>query len=506
LSLERLVHLFYVCCLGALLISPTIQNCFDIFPSKTLHGVEKKTAIPDLTVSSWFDGSFQNRFEAWYDQVHGLRDIATRTDNQINFLLFHQVSGQENLDLVLGKRNNLYVRPYINNYLKLDSQPVEKIRAVAEQIRDLQNGLAAKGIPFFFMISPSKATIYPEYIPDYMVCQKNEQALSNYQKLIPFLKEFGINYLDGMKFISDLKEQCNYPLFPRGGTHWNFFASYQMTLQIMQRIETLTQKKMHKLLLKKIEWDRTPRRSDDDLARLANLWDTSPFLDENPYPVVQKKSVKDAVLPNVLLAGASFANGPYWYLTKNRLISDLSDRYVYYHVKSIGDMDQDISERDIVILESTVQELPFLNRGFMPLVLSEFEKMRPPFSRDGKGILSLPVQTTVTVPASTDCLTVGVGLNIQVPCVNYNGKLYGFMLDFYRYPDDSAGYYWKLVVGTLTTGDGGDCLSIGSDLSMPMDCVSYNGTQYGFTLNFYNNPYDPSGYYWKMDKNTLVVK
>lgn len=70
--------------------------------------------------------------------------------------------------------------------------------------------------------------------------------------------------------------------------------------------------------------------------------------------------------------------------------SDLSDRYVYYHVKSIGDMDQDISERDIVILESTVLELPFLNRGFMPLVLSEFEKMRPPFFNGGSDQKSSP--------------------------------------------------------------------------------------------------------------------
>ncbi|HKI48720.1 MAG TPA: hypothetical protein VKA69_05305, partial [Desulfobacteria bacterium] len=255
---------------------------------------------------------------------------------------------------------------------------------VAERICDLQNGLAAKGIPFFLMISPSKATIYPEYIPDYMISKKNDQARSNYQKLIPFLEEFDINYLDGQKFISDLKENSNYPLFPRGGTHWNFFASYQMTLQIIQRIETLTQKKMHKLRLTKIEWDRTPRRSDDDLARLANLWDLSPLLDENPYPVVQKESVKGALLPNVLLAGASFANAPYWYLTTNHLISDLSDRYVYYRVKSIEDMDQDISDRDIVILESTVLELPFLNRGFMPLLLSEFEKKRSPIVNGGQ--------------------------------------------------------------------------------------------------------------------------
>lgn len=506
MSLERLFHLFYVCCLGALLFGPTIQNCFDIFPSKKLHGVEKKTAIPDLTISSWFDGSFQSKFEAWYNQVHGLRDYFVRTDNQINFVLFHQVSSQQNLGLFLGEKNNLYERPYINNYLKLDSQPRNKIRAIAEQIRDLQDGLAAKGIPFFFMISPSKATIYPEYIPDYMLSQEKEHALSNYQKLIPFLEEFGINYLDGQKFISDLKRQSNYQLFPKGGTHWNYFASYQVTQQLIQHIEALTQKRMHRLQLERIEWTRVPRGSDHDLAQLANLWDPSPFLDINPYPIVQKEVIEGASLPNALLVGTSFLNGPYWYLTENCLISELSNNYTYYRVKSIDDMKRDIFDRDIVILESTVLELPYLNRGFMPEVLSKLENMGTSFPQDGKGILSLPVQNNVTVPTSSDCLTVDVDLNIQVPCVGYSGKLYGFTLGFYRNPDDPAGYYWKLVVGTLTTGDGGDCLSIGSDLNMPMDCVSYNGTQYVFALNFYNNPYDPSGYYWKMDKSTLVVK
>ena len=41
---------------------------------------------------------------------------------------------------------------------------------------------------------------------------------------------------------------------------------------------------------------------------------------------------------------------------------------------------------------------------------------------------------------------------------------------------------------------------------MSVPCVAYNGVQYGFTLGFYNNPDDPSGYYWKMDKSTLEVK
>jgi DNA-binding beta-propeller fold protein YncE len=127
-------------------------------------------------------------------------------------------------------------------------------------------------------------------------------------------------------------------------------------------------------------------------------------------------------------------------------------------------------------------------------------------ARDGKGVLSLPYQTSVTVPTTTDCLTVGSDLSIQVPCAEYNGNPYGFTLDFYRNPDDMSGYYWKMIKSTLTTGTGSACIPIVSDLSMPMDCVSYNGTQYGFTMRFYENPYDPSGYYWKMDMSTLVVK
>ena len=128
------------------------------------------------------------------------------------------------------------------------------------------------------------------------------------------------------------------------------------------------------------------------------------------------------------------------------------------------------------------------------------------FARDGKGTLSLPVQTSVTVPTSTDCLAVASDLSIRVPCAEYNGNQYGFTLVFYRHPDDPSGYYWNLPMATLTTGEGADVIPITTDLSMSIPCVAYNSTQYGFTLRFYNNPYDKSGYYWKADMSTLVVK
>ena len=128
------------------------------------------------------------------------------------------------------------------------------------------------------------------------------------------------------------------------------------------------------------------------------------------------------------------------------------------------------------------------------------------FAQDQKGYLSMPVKTTVTVTDDESCLMVAAGLGINVPCAEYDGTHYGFLLDFYPNPDDPSGFYWKLVMASLTKGTGPDCNSIGPDLRMPMDCVSYNDTQYGFVLRFYPNPYDPSGLYWVMDKSTLIVK
>ena len=104
------------------------------------------------------------------------------------------------------------------------------------------------------------------------------------------------------------------------------------------------------------------------------------------------------------------------------------------------------------------------------------------------------------------CIAVGAGLWIDIPCAEYDGNRYGFILASYHHPNDPSGFYWKLLMPTLTNGAGSHCLPVGADLSIPMECVSYNGTADGFTLKFYDNPHDPHGYYWVTDKSTLVVK
>ena len=81
------------------------------------------------------------------------------------------------------------------------------------------------------------------------------------------------------------------------------------------------------------------------------------------------------------------------------------------------------------------------------------------FAMDTKGTLSLPVQTTVTVTGTNGCLSVAGDLSIRVPCAAHYGNPYGFKLNFYHNPDDPSGYYWHLDMATLTSGTGMDCNS-----------------------------------------------
>ncbi|MCP4681965.1 MAG: hypothetical protein GY864_06515 [Desulfobacterales bacterium] len=106
------------------------------------------------------------------------------------------------------------------------------------------------------------------------------------------------------------------------------------------------------------------------------------------------------------------------------------------------------------------------------------------------------------------CMDVDSNLSFTIPCADYNGIQYSFELDFYNNPDDPSGLYWELDLNTLTSGNdiATGCLSISDELSLTVPCVVYNGVQYGFKLDYYYNPIDPSGIYWKMDIDSATTQ
>ncbi len=107
-------------------------------------------------------------------------------------------------------------------------------------------------------------------------------------------------------------------------------------------------------------------------------------------------------------------------------------------------------------------------------------------------------------------------LLLDIPCVEYGGNNYSFRLDYYPNPNDPAGIYWKMDINSFTEIlDSSEvignyvkieCIHVDGSLLLDIPCVEYGGNNYSFRLDYYPNPNDPAGIYWKMDINTFTQK
>jgi uncharacterized protein (TIGR02145 family) len=106
--------------------------------------------------------------------------------------------------------------------------------------------------------------------------------------------------------------------------------------------------------------------------------------------------------------------------------------------------------------------------------------------------------------SSDTCLTIMTDHGMFVPCANYNGVGYEFMLFYFADPFDPQKLFWQMDLNSFKLSSGGSCIDVNSDLGMTIPCASYMGTRYGFKLDFYNNPSDPNGLYWLMNWESLT--
>jgi hypothetical protein len=104
--------------------------------------------------------------------------------------------------------------------------------------------------------------------------------------------------------------------------------------------------------------------------------------------------------------------------------------------------------------------------------------------------------------SENSCLNIADDLKLNIFCAQHHGKTYQFALN---YSPDSAESLWKADLSTLseTQSSNLSCIPVGDDLILNVPCAIFRGKQYQFSLNFYRNPRDLSGVYWRMDLNTV---
>lgn len=158
----------------------------------------------------------------------------------------------------------------------------------------------------------------------------------NYRIYRATLKKYGINTVDGLEILKSIKEESVYPLFARGGFHWNDLGAFYVLRDLMAKIEELTNQTLVHLALNGIHVDHNGHGPDMDTANPLNLW-FPPFGFVCPRILLTRVEPPNCYRPRMLFEGGSYNWILLGLLNRFKIPSELTANF--YHTSYINYQD-----------------------------------------------------------------------------------------------------------------------------------------------------------------------
>jgi hypothetical protein len=210
--------------------------------------------------------------------------------------------------VIVGKGLQLLEAPYIENYCTrhlaafLDGAP-----AWAERVRQIQDKVEALGQTFLFVITPSKVAQYPQYLPDGLPCRS---SLADRTGVVPaaldFLRKAGVHVVDAAGVVSAAHADYPFPLYSRGGTHWNEVGGALASQAVEAELERLRQDQLFRPFSFTWQMSSHPALIDVDLALLMNLIWLPDHFEVPKITVTQAPRAADCRPVHITIVGGSF--------------------------------------------------------------------------------------------------------------------------------------------------------------------------------------------------------
>lgn len=318
------------------------------------------------------------------DPGSGLGKILTRTIRQFGYTIFQQLPKDGNDKVRMGRNGFLFEKDYVDAYNQSGQHPESELKSISASTRLLQNRLAVDGITLLIVIAPSKAEIYPEYLPKEADVAGRFSRRSNYQNLLDFLHRDGVNLIDAHVLFLQWKRMQKTPLlFAKGGTHWNAYGSALVIEQITKKLRTLSGQDFPTIRVTGSTARRKLADPDNDLGDLADLWTSRPLFSPQIHPVVEMQTGKEPL--DILVVGDSFAFPLIRHMVREKICRRL-DLYYYYNRHLTYPEGQDVpfdklhlnllkelQGRNVLIIELNEQLLPQIGFGFVRDLLRAYD-------------------------------------------------------------------------------------------------------------------------------------
>jgi hypothetical protein len=234
---------------------PRLDMSLHIFPATD---IAEKRKLADAPSFSWsgFPG-YMRGYVRYFNDNFGLREHLVHLDNALRLRLLHLSPVSK---LIFGLDGWIFYNSdkvpdgiTISDYKGLAPYSPGQLEKIKAAIRGREEWCRQRGIKCLFVIVPNKETIYPEYLPPSVRRRVGRQT--RLDQVTEALRDgaetisatgVGAGAIAGDMSGSDgpvvdlrpallrAKEECPYPIYNRGGTHWNEYGAYYAYCEILR--------------------------------------------------------------------------------------------------------------------------------------------------------------------------------------------------------------------------------------------------------------------------------
>lgn len=344
----------------------------------SLQGETIKEEKGDISFTDVWSGKWQTEYEEYLGDNLKIREWLIPIRNQIMYSLFKT---SPNSNIVIGKNDNLYEEEYVCFETQIyPAMSGEEVNELVDKLKKINEALEAKGKTFFIFITPSKAEIYYEDIPEgYRLISPAQKNESTYSLFIKALSESRIAYFDSIPDVRELKETSEFSAFPRTGTHWSAVTAAIIGGKLADSMEeqlgiNLPESKVT------YELCQEPAAPDSDIYNLLNLFGKP---NEVFYAPIVEITDPEKESHTILARGGSFMGGSLRNLINNNYFDKsyylentfaicpegtYSGNFDSYDVLPVRSM---LEDSDIIFLEVNEEAISRMSFGFIDYLLEE---------------------------------------------------------------------------------------------------------------------------------------
>ena len=207
--MKKRLNIAFIVATFALILAPFI--CMPFFQNQTNSEKRGLSPFPTLVdANGAFNIDFLSDFGDYFEDHFAFRNELIATNNALNRSLLASASDS----IIVGNDGWLFYSGTLNDYQRKNQLSERALQNIAHNLSFTQKYCEEKDSKFTFVCPPNKNELYSEKMPYYIVKGEGE---SNWERLKPYLEEYGVNYVD----VYDLLSNSNKTLYLKTDSHWN---------------------------------------------------------------------------------------------------------------------------------------------------------------------------------------------------------------------------------------------------------------------------------------------